>query len=171
MTARSFDWPGEERRKPRRSSPTWLVRHALAGWLAAEAEAAYERHGRYRVLDVGCGPKPYYPFFAEWADDYVGVDVPERADPARFRERRGIEGPYFLYVGRIVESKEMPELPSHWMTYFATDDVDATVETATKTGAVLRTGPMDTPYGRMAVLEGPFGEVFSVITGSSDALR
>ena len=70
-------WPGEERRRPRRSSATWLVRHALAGWLAAEAKAAAERHGRFRVLDVGCGPKPYYPFFAEWADEYVGVDVVE----------------------------------------------------------------------------------------------
>jgi SAM-dependent methyltransferase len=27
------------------------------------------------VLDVGCGPKPYYPFFAERASEYVGVDV------------------------------------------------------------------------------------------------
>jgi SAM-dependent methyltransferase len=70
-------WPGEERRRPRRSSATWLVRHALAGWLAAEAKAAAERCGRYRVLDVGCGPKPYYPFFAELAEEYVGVDVVE----------------------------------------------------------------------------------------------
>ena len=75
-------------------------------------------------------------------------------------------------VGGIGElSAEMPpELPSHWMTYFASDDVDATVERATSSGALLRTGPMDTPYGRMAVLEGPQGEVFSVIKGSSDAL-
>ena len=28
-----------------------------------------------RVLDVGCGVKPYYPFFAEQAAEYVGVDV------------------------------------------------------------------------------------------------
>jgi len=77
VSTRSFDWPGEERRNPRRSSATWLVRHALAGWLAAEAKAAAERRGSYRVLDVGCGPKPYYPFFAEWADEYIGVDVVE----------------------------------------------------------------------------------------------
>ena len=50
-------------------------------------------------------------------------------------------------VGGIGElSAEMPpELPSHWMTYFASDDVDATVERATSAGALLRTGPMDTP--------------------------
>ena len=75
MTTRSFDWPGEERRSPRLSSATWLVRHHLAAWLTAEAAAAGAERGRYRVLDVGCGPKPYYPFFREWADPYVGVDV------------------------------------------------------------------------------------------------
>ena len=35
------------------------------------------RDGGYRVLDVGCGVKPYYPFFAEHASEYVGVDVVE----------------------------------------------------------------------------------------------
>jgi SAM-dependent methyltransferase len=67
-----LDWPGEERRRPRLSSATWAVRAPLAAWLEAEAGAGT---GRYRVLDVGCGPKPYYPFFAERASEYVGVDI------------------------------------------------------------------------------------------------
>jgi SAM-dependent methyltransferase len=50
------------------------VRAPLAAWLADEARAGT---GGYRVLDVGCGPKPYYPFFAERATEYVGVDVVE----------------------------------------------------------------------------------------------
>lgn len=58
------------------SSTTWAVRAPLAAWLAQEARAG---SGPYRVLDVGCGPKPYYPFFAERASEYVGVDV---EDPA-----------------------------------------------------------------------------------------
>ena len=33
--------------------------------------------GRYRVLDVGCGQKPYEPFFAPHASSYVGVDPVE----------------------------------------------------------------------------------------------
>ena len=44
----------------------------LAAWLEHQAHQAGES---YRVLDVGCGPKPYYPFFAERASEYVGVDV------------------------------------------------------------------------------------------------
>ena len=66
------DWPRRERRHPRLSSPTWAVRAPLATWLQDQAVAAGTG---YRVLDVGCGPKPYYPFFAERAESYVGVDV------------------------------------------------------------------------------------------------
>jgi SAM-dependent methyltransferase len=54
------------------SSPTWAVRAPLAAWLQKQAAAG---SGGYRVLDVGCGPKPYYPFFADRASEYVGVDV------------------------------------------------------------------------------------------------
>ena len=68
------DWPGELRRNPPRSSPTYAVRAPIAAWLRREAAA---RPGPYRVLDVGCGVKPYYPFFAERASEYVGVDVVE----------------------------------------------------------------------------------------------
>lgn len=65
------DWPGEERRSPRLSSSTWAVRAPLAEWLRA---AGRDLKDGSRVLDVGCGPKPYYPFFAG-AAAYVGVDV------------------------------------------------------------------------------------------------
>src|SRR3954469_25888116 len=69
-------WPGEERRHPPLTSPTWAVRAPLATWLESQARIG----DRYRVLDVGCGPKPYYPFFAERASEYVGVDVVENPD-------------------------------------------------------------------------------------------
>ncbi len=70
----SVEWPGKERRLPSFSSSTWAVRAPLAAWLAEEGSAG---DGGYRVLDVGCGPKPYYLFFAERASKYVGVDVVE----------------------------------------------------------------------------------------------
>jgi SAM-dependent methyltransferase len=52
------------------------VRHALAEWLRAQA-AELESRAPVRVLDVGCGPKPYYPFFAHVSSEYIGVDVVE----------------------------------------------------------------------------------------------
>lgn len=44
----------------------------------------------------------------------VGVDVPSDRSGERFRERHGLTGPIFLYVGRVVESKGCHELFSHW---------------------------------------------------------
>jgi SAM-dependent methyltransferase len=70
------DWPGASRREPRRTSANHAVRGPLAAWLRAEADAARLRYVRgFRVLDVGSGAKPYYPFFAEGAAEYVGVDA------------------------------------------------------------------------------------------------
>jgi len=72
----SESWPGESRRHPSASSSTWVVRSALARWLQEQADELRAR-GPLRVLDVGCGVKPYYPFFAALASEYVGVDVVE----------------------------------------------------------------------------------------------
>ena len=44
----------------------------------------------------------------------VGVDVPEDRSPERFRQRFGIEGPFILYIGRIVESKGCRDLFDRW---------------------------------------------------------
>ncbi len=74
--AQLANWPGAERRDPPRSSPTWVVRHGLAAWLRAQA-TDLGRGEPVRILDVGCGVKPYYPFFAGVASEYVGVDVVE----------------------------------------------------------------------------------------------
>jgi SAM-dependent methyltransferase len=63
-------WPGEERRRPSRGLPSYWIRAPLARWLEAEGRTATG----LRILDVGCGVKPYLPFF-ERASDYVGVDV------------------------------------------------------------------------------------------------
>jgi SAM-dependent methyltransferase len=65
-------WPGQSQRQPSRGDPGWAVRQPLAAWLRQEGQAAAGK----RVLDVGCGLKPYYPFFAD-AAEYVGVDVVE----------------------------------------------------------------------------------------------
>jgi SAM-dependent methyltransferase len=54
--------------------PTYAVRAPLVRWLREEAKRAREELGAYRILDVGCGTKPYEPLFAPFAAEYVGVD-------------------------------------------------------------------------------------------------
>jgi SAM-dependent methyltransferase len=70
-----MDWPGADYRDPPRTLASWSIRRPLAEWLRREGAAS----GGKRVLDVGCGVKPYYPFFAA-AAEYVGVDVKENVD-------------------------------------------------------------------------------------------
>ena len=55
------------------------------------------------------------------------------------------------------------EVPAHWLVYFAVDDTDATISTATRAGATILVPPMDIPPGRFAVLSDPEGAAFAVI--------
>ena len=70
------NWPAAARRRPSRGDVTWSIRASLASWLQEQAAEAGTAFGgrRYRVLDVGCGVKPYYPFFQPYAGEYVGID-------------------------------------------------------------------------------------------------
>jgi SAM-dependent methyltransferase len=62
-------------RVPDKSSVTYPIRIHLATWLEEQAARAGADFGHYRMLDIGCGKKPYYPFFADHVTDYVGVDM------------------------------------------------------------------------------------------------
>jgi SAM-dependent methyltransferase len=62
---------------PPRSMPTYTVRAPLVRWLSEEAARAHQDLGRFRLLDVGCGVKPYEPLFAPFAESYIGVDPVE----------------------------------------------------------------------------------------------
>jgi SAM-dependent methyltransferase len=68
-------WPGAERRNPPRSDRHYLMLKPLA--VALEAEIGRRLAGRsgLRVLDIGCGMKPYYPLFEPYAASYWGIDA------------------------------------------------------------------------------------------------
>ena len=106
------EWPGAARRSPARSSPTYAVRAPLAAWLRGEAELARRRFpGGYRVLDVGSGTKPYYPFFAEGASEYVAVDArdPEADLHASLEQLPVADGSYDIVLcTQVLEHVEHP---------------------------------------------------------------
>ncbi|MGW0949328.1 VOC family protein [Streptomyces sp. NPDC002623] len=67
-------------------------------------------------------------------------------------------------LGRMKMTEEFPpEVPSYVNLYFVVADCDDAVARATKLGAVLRFGPMSSPFGRFAALTDPQGANFSVI--------
>jgi predicted enzyme related to lactoylglutathione lyase len=54
------------------------------------------------------------------------------------------------------------EVPSHWLTYFAVEDCDATIAKAESLGGTVTAPAIDTPQGRMAWLADPYGAQFAV---------
>ncbi|MBN0043813.1 VOC family protein [Streptomyces actuosus] len=73
-------------------------------------------------------------------------------------------------LGRMRMTDDFPpEVPSYINVYFTVPDCDEAVATATKLGAVLRFGPMDSPFGRFAALSDPQGANFSVIDVTTTA--
>ena len=72
----SASHPGAARRSPPPGTATYALLKPLSDWLRAEAQALHAERGPYRVLDVGCGVKPYYPWFEPYVSEYVGLDVP-----------------------------------------------------------------------------------------------
>jgi uncharacterized protein len=58
------------------------------------------------------------------------------------------------------------EVPAHWLTYFAVEDTDATLEKLKELGGSVNFGPIDIIAGRFAVVSDPFGAVFAVIKPS-----
>ncbi|MEV8035560.1 VOC family protein [Streptomyces sp. NPDC002742] len=67
-------------------------------------------------------------------------------------------------LGRMKMTDDFPpEVPSYVNVYFAVENCDEAVSKATARGAVLRFGPMDSPFGRFAALSDPQGASFSVI--------
>ncbi|MFF7903067.1 VOC family protein [Streptomyces sp. NPDC088817] len=67
-------------------------------------------------------------------------------------------------LGRMRMSDDFPpEVPSYINIYFTVANCDDAVATATRRGGVLRFGPHDSPFGRLAALTDPQGANFSVI--------
>jgi predicted enzyme related to lactoylglutathione lyase len=58
-----------------------------------------------------------------------------------------------------------PGVPSHWGSYLAVDDVDATVRQAVELGGKVYREPFEVPeVGRIAVIGDPTGAVLNLLT-------
>ncbi|MFC4496077.1 VOC family protein [Streptomyces ovatisporus] len=81
----------------------------------------------------------------------------------------GAPGYYALNVaGRAVGGMQglensPPGTPPHWMTYFAIDDPDSTVDALIRADGSVLVPPFDMMAGRMAVVQDPQGATFALI--------
>ena len=60
-----------------------------------------------------------------------------------------------------------PDVPPHWTVYFHLDDVDAGLDRLRELGGQVTRDPVDSPYGRWAVVQDPQGAAFRLIQSAS----
>jgi len=91
----------------------------------------------------------------------------------RFDAIAGGPAPYWgifrgdrLNGGMMEMSSDMG--PAHWLMYFGTDDIDASVERITASGGTLMVPKMDVPGGSIVVAQDPQGAVFGLVAGRFD---
>ena len=78
-----------------------------------------------------------------------------------------------LYRGDRLNAGMMPlppgaPMPSHWLVYFGTDDVDAAAGQIGSQGGTVMVEPRDVPGGRILVAQDPQGAFFALFAGRFD---
>src|SRR3954451_1511386 len=93
----------------------------------------------------------------------------------RFESVGTEEMPYSgIFRGNRMNGGMMPlpagaPMPSHWLVYFGSEDVDAHAEQIRSSGGTVMVGPMDVPpSGRIVVAQDPQGAVFAMFAGRFD---
>ena len=61
-------------------------------------------------------------------------------------------------IGGMMGAPE--DTPSHWLVYFCVPDADAAIAAAERGGGSTLGPAFDSPYGRMAAINDPWGAVF-----------
>jgi predicted enzyme related to lactoylglutathione lyase len=111
----------------------------------------------------------------------LNTSDPERAqqfyaDLFGWRSERMAEGdrPYWgLYNGETVNGgmtnlPEGAEMPSHWLVYFGTADIDAANDRITASGGTVIVPKMPVPGGEILVAQDPQGAIFALFAGRFD---
>lgn len=69
------EWPFVGRRYPTPDDPDYLGSKALSNFLRKAIETELSGKKDLDIVDVGCGQKPFYPFFQPFAKSYIGTDI------------------------------------------------------------------------------------------------
>ena len=69
------DWPYPERRYPRPNNPDYLGSKGLSLGLQKAITLELDGKTNLKILDVGCGNKPFFPFFRHISREYIGTDL------------------------------------------------------------------------------------------------
>jgi uncharacterized protein len=65
--------------------------------------------------------------------------------------------------GLTLLDNDAPDTAAHWLTYFAVDDIDSTVDALVRSGGTVLSPPTDMMAGRTSVVADPEGATFAMI--------
>ncbi|WP_030276795.1 VOC family protein [Streptomyces sp. NRRL B-24484] len=100
------------------------------------------------------------PAAAAFYGDAFGIEIEPLAGADSYWELR-VGG---RAVGGVtLLANDPPGTPAHWLTYFAVDDVDATVDALVKRNGTVLAPPFDMMAGRMSVVADAQGAPFALI--------
>ncbi|MBL1075424.1 VOC family protein [Nocardia sp. 2] len=128
---------------------------------AHNGAAVHSEHGAYVWNDLHTGDydtaKAFYSSvfgftYTEYDDPgvhYATFTPPERGEPVGGINDDTVNG-------------AAPEQP-YWLTWFQVDGIDENLTRASELGATVLMPAQDGPFGRMAVLAAPQGEVFALL--------
>lgn len=97
--------------------------------------------------------------------------------PVALTDREAAETDYAVFkvgdhavAGRLrMDGRYPPGTPAHVLVYFGVHDCDRAVAVVRSLGGALRSGPVDSRFGRFAVVSDPQGAVFAVIDPTTTA--
>ncbi|MEV6547524.1 VOC family protein [Streptomyces sp. NPDC051597] len=103
--------------------------------------------------------------FYEAVFGFEGRDLEETEGDYRTWSPAGsAPGPGTAFGGRALLGDAFPaEMPDHFLVHFAVRDCDATAAACRDLGGRVTAGPVDIPYGRMAVLADDQGASFAIL--------
>ena len=100
--------------------------------------------------------------------DVMGWDIQTEDMPDGPYHMGVMDGQPMAGIYDITQIPDMDDVPSHWLTYFAVDDVDTSVAASIKAGGTLLQPAFDVPMvGRIAMIKDPTGAVIGLMTPAS----
>ncbi len=123
-----------------------------------------ETHGTVHWTELNThdveAAKAYYAKVCGWSFDEMPMD--EGAYYVAMKGEEMVAGLFDLAL-----MPEMKDLPSHWLTYLAVDDVDASATDTEAMGGTIIRAPWDVDgVGRVAIVSDPSGAAFGLMTPS-----
>jgi len=102
--------------------------------------------------------KAYYEATCGWT--FTAVDMGEGEYHIASKGEKMVAG-----MMDMTGMEGMDDVPPHWCSYFAVDDIDDVAAKIVAAGGKLIKGPWDVPNtGRIAMLEDPTGAVLGMMT-------